>query len=166
MDEALLDSLAGIITDYRAGELPPVPRPSKDHIKSWVEQFDQGVRDKILTEMVRVLGQAYIPKAKVEGFLSGLVTNEKLTGGDAKSFWHGAKLLDIQKKGNSQREMLAMFAIPLKASLGLELTDCGKSPSSYVYIDDGLFSGWSHCARVELRHRGRTCTGEANSRTR
>jgi hypothetical protein len=34
-----------------------------------------------------------------------------------------------------------LFAIPLKSSLGLEVADCGKTPSCYVYIDDGLFSG-------------------------
>ncbi len=141
MDDKLLESLASIVTDYRAGEVPSVPRPSTEHVKGWVEQFDENVRDKILTELVHVLGQTYIAKAKVGGFLSGLITNEKLTGGDAKSFWQGAKLLDIQKKGNSQREMLSMFAVSLKASLGLEIGDCGKTPACYVYIDDGLFSG-------------------------
>jgi hypothetical protein len=97
------------MTDYRAGE---ILRPSKEHIESWVEQFDENVRDRILTEMVHVLGQTYITKAKVEGFLSGLVMNEKITGGDAKSFWQGAKLLNIQKKGSSQREMLSCSLAP------------------------------------------------------
>jgi hypothetical protein len=37
--------------------------------------------------------------------------------------------------------MLSMFAVPLKAQLGLDISECGKTPSCYVYIDDGLFSG-------------------------
>ena len=37
--------------------------------------------------------------------------------------------------------MLAMLAVPLKAKTGLELADCGKTSASYLYLDDGLFSG-------------------------
>jgi hypothetical protein len=136
--------LAGIITDYRAGEIPPVPRPSKEHVKGWVEQFDENIRDKILTELAHVLALTYIAKPKVEGFLSALVTNEQLTGSDAKSFWQGAKLLDIQKKGNSQREMLSMFAVPLKDSLGLELGDCGDTifaPQFKAFLKDACAVG-------------------------
>jgi hypothetical protein len=138
MDEKLLESITTIIADYRAGE---IDAPTKGHVKQWVEQFADDGRDKILAEMVHVLGKTYISKANVETFLSAVVTDEKLTEGDAKRFWRTAKLLDIQKKGSSQRDMLAMLAVPLKSKVDLELSDCGKTASCYVYLDDGVFSG-------------------------
>jgi hypothetical protein len=134
----LLESIKSTIADYRTGE---IDSPSAEHINRWAGQFDNGVQDKLLTEIDHVLKHTYISKDKVESFLSGLVKNPKLTGDNPNAFWRGAKLLDIQKGGQSQREMLSMFAIPLKRELGLELNDCGKTPSCYVYIDDGLFSG-------------------------
>ena len=138
MDEKRLESIATTIADYRAGE---IDAPTKEHVKQWVEQFPDDSRDKILAEMVHVLGKTYISKANVETFFSAVVTNENLTGGDAKKFWQGAKLLDIQKKGSSQRDMLAMLAAPLKGKADLEISDCGKTASCYVYLDDGVFSG-------------------------
>jgi hypothetical protein len=138
MDEKLLESIATTIADYRAGE---IDAPTKEHVKQWVKQFPDGSRDNILAEMVHVLGKTYISKANVETFLSTVVSDEKLTGGDAKKFWQGAKLLEIQTKGSSQRDMLAMLAVPLKSKAGLEISDCGKTASCYVYLDDGVFSG-------------------------
>jgi hypothetical protein len=100
MVEKLLESIEGIIADYRRGEIKP---PTKEHIKRWVAQFDENIRERLLTELVHVLGQTYISKARVEGFLSSLVTNEKLTRGNPKLFWQGAKLLKIQKKGGKPK---------------------------------------------------------------
>jgi hypothetical protein len=88
MDEKQLESIATTIADYRAGE---IDAPTKEHVKQWVEQFPGDSRDKILAEMVHILGKTYISKANVETFLSAVVTNEKLTGGDAKKFWLGAR---------------------------------------------------------------------------
>ena len=138
MDETLLKSLEGIVADYRAGEIKP---PSEAHIKQWVEQFPEDVRDRLIAELVQVLGQTYIPKTRVQSFLAALVGNEKLTGGNPKTFWEGARLLNIQKRGSSQREMIAMFAVPLMSQLGLNTSESRKTPACYVYMDDGLFSG-------------------------
>ncbi len=138
MLENLLASIEGIIADYRSGEIEPL---TQAHIRRWVEQFPEDVCEGLLTELERVLGQTYISKTRVEGFLKALVTNEKLTGGDPKAFWQGAKLLSIQQRGSSQRAMLGMFAVPLKSELGLDASKYVKVPSCYVYIDDGLFSG-------------------------
>ena len=88
MDETLLKSLEGIVADYRAGEIKP---PSEAHIKQWVEQFPEDVRDRLIAELVQVLGQTYIPKTRVQSFLAALVGNEKLTGGNPKAFWEGAR---------------------------------------------------------------------------
>jgi hypothetical protein len=134
----LLESIEGMVADYRTGE---IDRPSKDHISQWVDQFGRDIQERLLAEIAHVLQQTYIPRAKFDAFLAVLVKNQKLTQGDPASFWRTAKLLDIQKRGRSQREMLSMFSSPLEKELGLKLSDCGATPSCYVYLDDGLFTG-------------------------
>jgi hypothetical protein len=37
--------------------------------------------------------------------------------------------------------MLSMFTVPLKTEVGYGLDECGKQPTCYVYLDDGLFTG-------------------------
>ncbi len=135
---ALLKATAAIISDYRIDE---IPAPDAAHVEKWLSQFDKAVQDDLLNEMHHVLGRTYVPKSKVERFLSSLVTNDKLTGGNPRTFWNATKFLDVQTRGRSQREFLALFAKPLKEITGLELAQCGKSPSQYVYIDDGIFTG-------------------------
>lgn len=137
-EEQLLASTASIIADYREGE---IARPDANHIAKWLSQFDEGVRPALLAEMNHVLQKTYVPKARVVEFLTSLVSNPKLTGGDPKTFWTGAKFLDLQTRGNSQRDFLALFAMPLKEKTGLDLKQTGAQPSCYIYLDDGIFTG-------------------------
>src|SRR5262249_14734069 len=46
-----------------------------------------------------------------------------------------------QGGGNSQTEMLAIFAAALKKACGLDLDQCGKKPRAFVYLDDAVFTG-------------------------
>jgi hypothetical protein len=73
--------------------------------------------------------------------LENLVVNPKLTGGTPKEFFENAKFLDVQSRGSSQHEFLQMIAKPLRTTTGLELAQCGKTPTSYIYLDDGLYTG-------------------------
>lgn len=134
----LLNSIAGTIADYRAGE---ISTPTPEHVETWIEQFDHGVQDPLLEELDHVLKQTYIPKATVLEFLSGLVKHEDVAGRDPCSFWEAVKFLDIQGGGNSQREMLRMFDSLLKEECDLGIDACGADPKAYLYLDDGVFTG-------------------------
>ncbi len=134
----LLESIADTIADYRAGE---IPQRTPQGIEAWVGQFDASVQLAILREMSHVLKQTYLPKSTVEGFLSELVVLEKLTRGDPHAFWKSAKLLDIQGGGSSQTEMLQVFETSLREKCGLTLGQCSGSSGTFVYIDDGVFTG-------------------------
>jgi hypothetical protein len=136
--QEMLEATAAIIADYRAGE---IARPDAAHVQRWLNQFDENVREQMLGEMRHVLGNTYVSKINVEKFLSGLASNKELAGDDPKTFWMGVKFLDIQTRGHSQREFLQLFAIPLKQQTGLQVSDCGKQPACYVYLDDGIFTG-------------------------
>lgn len=101
----MLDDLAATIADYRESE---IPKPNGAHVKKWLAQFDVAVQEPLLSEMSHILKQTYVPKALVENFLANLVTNGDLVGSDPKTFWKDAKFLDLQKRGNSQRELMKM----------------------------------------------------------
>jgi hypothetical protein len=136
--DRLLQSIADIIADYRTGQ---VSKPDAAHVERWINQFDKSVQLPMLTEMEYVLGKTYFSRDTVTKFLTNLVKNAKLAGDDPCSFWKGVSFLDIQKRGSSQKDLLAIFQEALLQECRLKLSDCGKTPHTYLYIDDGLFSG-------------------------
>jgi hypothetical protein len=136
---SLLDATALIIADYRKGQ---IPEPDAAHVEKWLAQFDEGVRERLLSEVNHILGQTYISKKKVEEFLAALVKNQKLAGEQPKGFWKGAKFLNLQKHGGSQGELIVMIDTPLKSEVGYGVADCGAGETAcFVYLDDGLFTG-------------------------
>jgi len=135
---ALLASIAGTIADYRQGK---IPTPDPTHVDRWISQFPRPVQDPLLAELDLVLKRTYFNRGVVDRFLGGLIRNPLLVGADAATFWRGTNFLNIQQKGNSQKEMLAQFNVLLRAQLGLAVASCGSQGGSYVYIDDVIFSG-------------------------
>ena len=133
----LLEQVAAIITDYRSGELPT---PDADDVGRWVEQFEVEERKQLLEELIHVWNQIYVSKSEAEGFLKRIINNEELTAGDPKAFWGGTEFLDIQEKGHSQTDLLALFKPILRAETDLRIAACGGA-SRFIYIDDVLFTG-------------------------
>ncbi|MCL4239735.1 MAG: hypothetical protein KJ048_00130 [Dehalococcoidia bacterium] len=134
----LLQSIATTIADYRDGE---IDRPTPEHVDRWVSQFDRAVRVPILRELNHVLDKTYITRDNVSEFLAKLVVHERLTGGQAADFWRGIRVLDIQQGGSSQHDLLTLFDQRLRDECGLAVESCGETPSAYVYLDDGIFTG-------------------------
>lgn len=132
------DRLATLIKDYREGE---IAAPDGAHVRNWVEQFPAGVREPILAEMLHVFSKTYASRASVVQFLRAVVSSKNFAGDDPKSFWKGVRFLRLQQAGNSQREMLDLFDVALKEAYGFASADCGENPHTYVYLDDGVFSG-------------------------
>lgn len=133
-----LTSIATTIADYRAGE---IPTPTYEHVDRWVSQFAPEVQLPLLAEMDHVLARTYINKQTVEGFLANLVRNPDLAGADFCAFWKNVEFLDIQQGGNSQHEMLAMFDAALQRECSFPIQKNLLNPHTYIYLDDGLFSG-------------------------
>lgn len=135
-DDELAASIAEKLADYRYGE---IAAPDAQHVELWGGQFPKAVRSTVLSEMNTVLSHNYLSRDLAVRFLNGLLGNDKLTGGDAKNFWSNANVLNIQQNGNSQAEMVALFDGLSKSKFG-SLAE-PKSPSSYIYIDDVIFTG-------------------------
>jgi len=135
---ALLESIADTIADYREGQ---IPRPTPAHVERWVKQFDAGVRLPILQEMNHVLKKTYFSKDRVLAFLRGLLNAKDVTGNNPRAFWENAHFLNIQQSGSSQVEMLRLLDEILRKKFGLSITNPGADSNEFVYLDDGIFSG-------------------------
>jgi hypothetical protein len=132
-------SIAATAADYRKNELD---EPfTADHVLTWVDQFDAKDRLPTLAELSHVLRQTYFPEARVTKFLSGLVKNAKLTGEDPAKFWKSAGVLDVQRGGSSQTELLERFNSVLQKQIGLDLEECEGTSNSFIYLDDAVFTG-------------------------
>ncbi len=138
INRELVEPLQTLIADYRLGEIDPI---DAEHIRRWVRQFDKEVRAPILSEIIHVLERAYISKKGVQVFLAEVASHKELTAGEPKKFWRNTTVLNIQRAGSSQREMLEVFDGILQKEMGLGVGDCADESETAVYIDDVVFSG-------------------------
>ena len=88
-----------------------------------------------------VLKRTYFSLERVTEFLSFLTDIEELVGDDPYEFWQNMVFLKIQRGGDSQTDMLALFDELLKRRCGFGIAECGDNSSVYFYLDDCIFSG-------------------------
>lgn len=136
--QALLDSIAHTIADYRLGE---IPQPDAEHVQRWVEQFNPDSQIAILRETDYVLKNTYIRRESVEGFIRNLIVNAKLVGNDYCKFWSEVGFLNIQQGGRSQKEMLEIFSTELSKQCGFNVQAPSGYEKEFIYLDDIIFSG-------------------------
>ncbi len=135
---ALLEAIAHRVADYRQGELPPI---TPDHVDRWVCQFAPADQVTILEEMRALLQAYYVSREDARYFLAGLLRHPDLFGRDVRAGLRATRFLQIQRKGQSQADLLVLVDEILQAEHGLRLAECGAQPRAYVYLDDCLFSG-------------------------
>lgn len=136
---SLLKSIAQATIDYRAGE---IDAPTPDHVDRWVCQFPDDVQLPLLQELDHILKQTYLSKKDATTFLGKLLENKGLAGEDPSGFWKKANFLNIQQKGNSQKELLAIFDEVLEAKYGFKTSRCGATGGDFLYLDDVMFTGF------------------------
>lgn len=134
----LLASIANTIKTYRKSELE---EPTPAHVGRWADQFTSANRLQFLREFDHVMKQTFITKKNVKDFLKRLLTHKELTGANPASYWKSAHFLKIQQNGQSQKEMLKLFAKSLNDEYSLDLDECGEPGGDYIYLDDVMFSG-------------------------
>ena len=134
----LLEAIAQRVADYRQGEIPPI---TPDHVDRWVCQFAPADQVTILEEMRALLHAYYVSREDARYFLAGVLRHPDLFGRDVRAGLRATRFLNIQRKGQSQADLLVLVDEILQAEHGLRLADCGAHPRAYVYLDDCLFSG-------------------------
>ena len=138
--DSLCVKIADTISDYRKGD--GISPQTADDVGRWAAQFDSADQLPILGELAHVLGKMYFSEATVREFIRIVVSSPELTGGDPAAFWRNAEILDLQLAGSrSQRDMLALFDEELRAAFGFGKDACKGVGKTFVYLDDGVFSG-------------------------
>lgn len=136
--KAHCSKLAEKLETYRAADGYAV---DADHVSRWIYQFDEEVREPLLSEMCHVIDATYYSEEEVRNFFANQISNGKFAGPDAKEFWRSANILGIQGQGQSQAEISKQFFRSLKAELDLSPVDCGRQSDTFIYLDDAVFSG-------------------------
>ncbi len=127
-----ITQLAEILKDYRVDE---GLNPKEENIEKWVSQFSKENQEIILDEMIHICNIMYFSKKKYEDFLQRVVNEYD------KFYWKKTTMLEIQKDGHSQKEMLSLLKKLLKEKYNLSISINDFSKKNYIYIDDFLFSG-------------------------
>lgn len=140
MDErnCLLQSIAKTISTYRQGE---IDKPDVAHVDRWARQFAPNNQVGFLREFDHVIKETFFTSDKFLEFINSLVANRKLAGDDPRDYWSKANVLNIQRDGESQTEMVRLFSESLKHRYNLNSECCGSSGGDYIYLDDALFTG-------------------------
>lgn len=134
----LLNSISETIKTYRQGELP---ESTPQHVQRWANQFTIANQTPFLREINHVLKKTFITKKTIQNFIETLITNEELAGKDPKAYWSKANILNIQKHGHSQSEMVKVFKEALQNKIGLTIDDNVHIDGEFIYLDDVLFTG-------------------------
>src|SRR6185312_6053238 len=142
--DPLIDELFNQLNDYRADEMLPNVRMTKNRIKRWVEQFDEGDRVFILTELKHIFAKRYCSKVSVRAFLKAVI--DKLTKDlgykSVQEFLENTVFLDLQPNGKSQNVMLKLLSELLVEDHKFNIQACGTvQKKHFVYIDDVLCTG-------------------------
>ena len=134
----LSESLAAILHDYRQGE---IAAPTSEHINNWIGQFPQNVQEPMLKELNHVFENTYLSKNWVLNYISGLVKNDKFTAANPAIFWKNTNILQIQRGGSSQNDLLFELNQLLLDNFGFGIEESGSDGGDYIYLDDFIFSG-------------------------
>jgi len=139
VNQDLAKHLARLIEDYRVGEIPP---RTADVVEAWIQQFPSKEQDPLLDALIHVFENTYISRSKMKSFLGELANSRNISKGkDPKEFWKSANLLNIQKGGNSQSDILALFDEVLQRVHNLKAADVGSQDGSFFYLDDCIGTG-------------------------
>lgn len=142
--EQLITSINETLQDYRVDENRPLVRMSTDRIRNWINQFEEGLRVPILTELDNIFKKRYCSRNDIKKFLEVIVKklSEDFKFSTPQEFLKNSDFLNLQPQAKSQKIMIGLFDELIQEKYGLSLSDCGTISKRYsIYIDDILCTG-------------------------
>jgi hypothetical protein len=140
----LLERLSYLTHSYREDELGPI---SVEHVEKWASQFESESRYGIINELCHVFEYLYLSKEDFYKYLRAVVNSDKLSNNNPYTFWSNVSILNIQKNGSSQDELVSLINKVIKSELNINFKN--NNDRVFVYLDDGLFSGLRTCTDLE-----------------
>lgn len=142
--EQLIMNIFQTLQDYRTDENRPTVCMSSHRIRTWINQFEEGLRIPILTELDNIFNKRYCSRVNIKDFLEKTVIKltEDFKYSTPQEFLKNSDILNLQPAGKSQKIMLGLFDELIQEKYGLSLDQCGTISKRYsVYIDDMLCTG-------------------------
>lgn len=135
--QKLCESVADTIKSYRQGE---ITQRTADDVDRWLSQFTPANQLAFIREFAHVIEHTFATRDDFAKYLDMLLVEPKLVGDNARKFWSGVTILNIQKEGNSQSDMIQLLQQRSVEQFGIE---AGSHPDSneYIYLDDFIFTG-------------------------
>lgn len=136
--QRLCESVANTISTYRQGE---IEQRTAAHVDRWVSQFTPENQLDFLREFDYVIKQTFITKdVLTEWFKRAIHHPSILNGKTAQVYWRSAHFLNLQKQGESQKELVDLFLKTAEHEVGETVLSGGNSEGDFFYLDDGIFS--------------------------
>ncbi len=135
--QKLCESVANTIKSYRQGE---ITQRTADDVDRWLSQFTPANQLGFIREFAHVIEHTFAKKDDFYEYLDMLLVAPRLVGSNAEKFWENATLLDIQKRGFSQSEMIHLLQQRSVEHFGVK---AGANPDGeeHIYLDDFIFTG-------------------------
>jgi len=163
--EDIIASIAETLSDYREHENNDTVRITTEVVRTWIDQFDEGLRLTILAEIDEIFKNRYCPKEGGREFLKALleVLARDYKAKSIKDFLNNVQFLSLQRPEKSQTAMLAFLNEILNNEYGMSLDDCGSESRKYsVYIDDVLCSGLTLISNLQEWATAEFAAGKTN----
>ena len=130
-----LHRLATVTADYREAD---GFKQTTEKVEVFLSQFPASERTDLARTLSNAFEKSYVSKTNLVKYIDKIAQSKKFCGLDPAEFWATAELLNIQTKGNSQADMVAALNARIKALVGKRPP---KTASTFIYIDDAIFSG-------------------------
>ena len=144
--DKLIEDIVKIIKGYRKDDIGFFYKQKidEDHVKRWIEQFNEEDREFILTEFLHLLPQSYLSKKNTLKILGNEfeTLRKDFEYEKVEDFLDETKFLDCQEYGRSQKIFLKFVEEILQEKYNYKIEDCGtKEIKNWIYFDDVLASG-------------------------
>ncbi len=144
--DKVINKIVEIIKNYRLEDVDDIffSQLDENHVKKWINQFEEEDRLFLLTELLHILPKSYLSKEEtLETFTTEFEVLSKDFGYDSvKDFLDETMILDCQEDDKSQKILLQLIDDILKEKYDYSIEMCGgKEIKNWLYLDDVLASG-------------------------
>lgn len=110
-----------------------------NHVLKWINQFDINEQEILLEETLNFIKNRYFREKDFYNFYKSNL--ETIFGIDYMNSLNEICLLDIQKYGTSQHELVNLMNSVLMKEKGITISTEYLNKKNYIYLDEGIFSG-------------------------
>lgn len=139
-DEEYIKNIVAKIKNYRKETSEMVF--NEDHVKKWIEQFDNDDQSIVLRETSHLLQENYFSEEDIYDYFDAIWECKEIMGENPEWNINEIQFLTLTQKGKSHKKLTEMFEHYIYSKYNVQINYSNtESVNKYVYIDDCLFTG-------------------------